>query len=289
MASIAATQKAGGGMMKWAVGGWLFFIAENAVLSENRTLLIDYLGDDAYHAVYGTCSTAAMASILYSYRKLRQNAVSTAAVTAIPPLRLATAAATMSLGLILASQAAPKLQVPVEVATSGTDATTTASRSVETINIKVRCPFDFTDKHQHSSTDTVTGLDRVSRHPGLWAFGLTCAGNAALQTASLPLTVWMLGPAAVAWLGGAHTDSRYRRGLGGTLDPQYASLTSNVPFAAMLSGRQGPDALATWMTEEVKPLNALVATAVACLYVASRGRGAAASSKQIVNAKRRVV
>ena len=29
------------------------------------------------------------------------------------------------------------------------------------------------------------------------------------------------GPAGVAWLGGAHQDSRFRRGLGGTMSPAY--------------------------------------------------------------------
>ena len=29
------------------------------------------------------------------------------------------------------------------------------------------------------------------------------------------------GPALVAWLGGSHTDSRFRRGMGGTLHPEY--------------------------------------------------------------------
>ena len=41
-------------LLKWAAGGWTFFILENAVLSENRTYLIQQLGDDQYHAVYGT-------------------------------------------------------------------------------------------------------------------------------------------------------------------------------------------------------------------------------------------
>ena len=29
------------------------------------------------------------------------------------------------------------------------------------------------------------------------------------------------GPAFVAWLGGSHTDSRFRRGMGGKLHPEY--------------------------------------------------------------------
>lgn len=29
------------------------------------------------------------------------------------------------------------------------------------------------------------------------------------------------GPSMVAWLGGSHTDSRFRRGMGGVLHPEY--------------------------------------------------------------------
>ena len=34
-------------------------------------------------------------------------------------------------------------------------------------------------------------------------------------------TFLLSGPAVVAWLGGSHTDSRFRRGMGGTLHPEY--------------------------------------------------------------------
>jgi len=317
MASSVATaaQKAAAsgssGMMKWAVGGWLFFIAENAVLSENRNYLIDALGgDEIYHAVYGTCSTAAMASIGYGYRQLQRAtagppaaAAQPAAVFLVsnPALRLGLAFATMSLGLVLASQTAPKLQVPVALTSATTaaggakedEATYTANPklqkavSTETTtpapsnakggwNLQVRCPFDFTDNKNHgdNATTAVHGLDRVTRHPGLWAFGLISASQSFLAP-TLPLTVWWLGPAAVALLGGAHSDSRFRRGLGGSWDPDFASQTSNVPFAALLSGRQGNQAFQTWVTQEVKPLNAALAVMCAGVWVASRGRGAA--------------
>eukprot|EP00429_Kryptoperidinium_foliaceum_P035047 CAMPEP_0176166482 /NCGR_PEP_ID=MMETSP0120_2-20121206/85149_1 /TAXON_ID=160619 /ORGANISM="Kryptoperidinium foliaceum, Strain CCMP 1326" /LENGTH=72 /DNA_ID=CAMNT_0017504031 /DNA_START=12 /DNA_END=227 /DNA_ORIENTATION=+ len=58
--------------IRWAAGGWAFFIAENAILSENRTYLIQELGDDRYHLVYGTLSTIATASIGYSFYSIRK-------------------------------------------------------------------------------------------------------------------------------------------------------------------------------------------------------------------------
>ena len=46
-------------------GGWLFFVAENAVLSENRQVFIDRLGDRGYKSCYGLLSTCSLASVAY--------------------------------------------------------------------------------------------------------------------------------------------------------------------------------------------------------------------------------
>jgi uncharacterized membrane protein len=80
----------------------------------------------------------------------------------------------------------------------------------------------------------------------------------------------------VALLGGWHHDSRFRRGIGGRYDPLYESQTSNVPLAALLTGRQGPagEALRELLARDVKPLNAGLGVAVASawVYAATRGR-----------------
>ena len=69
--STLALPETSGSALRWAVGGWSFFIAENLILSENRAHIIEALGDDEketnYHRVYGSLSTAATASILYAY------------------------------------------------------------------------------------------------------------------------------------------------------------------------------------------------------------------------------
>ena len=46
-------------------GGWLFFVAENAVLSENRQVFIDRLGERGYKSCYGLLSTCSLASVAY--------------------------------------------------------------------------------------------------------------------------------------------------------------------------------------------------------------------------------
>jgi hypothetical protein len=49
--------------------------------------------------------------------------------------------------------------------------------------------------------------------------------------------------------------------------------TSNVPFLAMLLGKQGNQAFSQWL-EELKGTNVAVGFLVACGFVASRGRTA---------------
>jgi hypothetical protein len=173
-----------------------------------------------------------------------------------------------TIGLIVASQALPKFQIPIGLQTTAENGNTNSSWKLQ-----VRCPFDFADDKQRNGDETVHGLERMSRHSGLWSLGFIGIGNALLQP-SLPLRLWWMGPAAVAWLGGMHTDSRYRRGMGGTLDPWYDSQTSNVPFVAMLSGKQGSvsQAFSDLAFNEIKPLNALMAAGVSTVWVLSRGR-----------------
>ena len=252
--------------MRWAAGGWIFFIAENVILSENRTLLIEKLGDDGYHAAYGTLSTVAVTSIGYAYLyKIPKNAPPLLWKPGPVPLPSKIAAWTfLSLGLTMASQTLPKLQIPVRYVTAATTEPKEAPAPKKSGQWKVQCPFDFTDAK--SSHDKAVGLDRISRHPGLWSMGFFCMGQGWLLP-SVPQRVWWSMPMLVAWIGGSHTDSRYRRNMGGTLPPEYDAKTSNMPFLAMMQHGGWNELLA-----EFKPLNALVATSIATLWVFRRGR-----------------
>ncbi|KAL9186128.1 hypothetical protein ACHAXT_005366 [Thalassiosira profunda] len=286
MATPAASRALLSAPMKWAVGGWTFFIAENFILSENRTWLISEFGGDAYHAAYGTLSTAAMGSVFYGYfRKVRNTEPLLWSLAAPAPLGARVLGfACLSLGLGMASQIPPKVQIPVHFVSGGENDNKLATSPLASEPVaaaptatqeeggwKVRCPFDFTDNKD--ANGPVHGLERITRHPGLWAFGLLGLGNAFLVP-SLPQRLWLAMPSMVALAGGAHTDSRFRRGMGGTLTEEYDAATSNVPFLAMLTGAQGNvgDALRDF-AEEVKPLNALVAVGVSGLWVLRRGRG----------------
>mmetsp|Transcript_15383 Transcript_15383/g.26267 ORF Transcript_15383/g.26267 Transcript_15383/m.26267 type:complete len:286 (-) Transcript_15383:1017-1874(-) len=272
--------------MRWAAGGWAFFIAENFILSENRTYLIENFGDDAYHYAYGTLSTAAMSSVVYGYFRKVKDAPPLLFKGPVPLGAKVASFMCLSLGLGMASQIPPKIQIPVEFVTNNSadeNNTIATSAAAEAVvgpappteeggggGWKVRCPFDFTDNKDTNSP--VHGLERISRHPGLWSFGLLGLGSAFLVP-SLPQRVWLAMPSMVALIGGAHTDSRFRRGMGGELSEEYDKVTSNVPLLAMLSGAQGNviDVLNDF-SSEIKPLNAAVAVGTAGLWVMSKGR-----------------
>lgn len=143
----------------------------------------------------------------------------------------------------MASQALPSFQLPVAPNEHGT--------------FRVRCPLDFT----HA---TAGGLERISRHAGLWTLAFWGMGNACFQ-AHPARVCWNLGPTAVALLGGSHADSRFRRGIGGTLNDEES--TSNVPFWAML--QQGPSSFVA-LARETKPLNAAIGVSLALAVVARR-------------------
>ena len=290
--------------IRWAAGGWTFFILENYILSENRTYLIQELGDEKYHAAYGTLSTIATVSIGYAYYTIRQtfgpsSTLSTNMVPKYltlwaksPPVpNVIGAWVCLSVGLTMASQSLPKLQIPfalVQQQQAENDALQSSSSqhgpqplqksSADRgggYQFQVRCPFDFTDKKMKTLDGNdggmVTGVERISRHPGLWSLGLVGMSQA-LIVPTLPQRIWWIGPAAVAWIGGSHTDSRFRRNMGGSLSPDYESQTSNIPFWAMICGKQQGDSMSQFLTEELKPLNAGVAIAASSLWILRRVR-----------------
>jgi len=325
MAAAGAAAATTNAAMRWAAGGWSLFIAENLILSENRTWLIQQLGDEGYHGLYGTLSTVAMGSVAYGYRYKVRGAgpFAFAPGTRPSPPALAASFVLQALALGMASQSAPKLQIPVELVNGGSDDShTAASGSIVSASgsivsgsdpapgrlaggggggstppaatresgsrFKIRCPFDFTDSRSQTGvakgtpaqlkadgqTVDLHGLDRVTRHPGLWSFGLLGLGNA-LLVPSIPTRLWLSMPAMVALIGGSHTDSRHRRGMGGQLCEQVDEVTSNIPFLAMLMGRQDGGVVDSFVAlgDELKVLNGALAAAAAALWVARRGRG----------------
>jgi len=84
--------------------------------------------------------------------------------------------------------------------------------------------------------DAVKGMLRITRHPFLWGVAIWALGHLVVngEPASLVLFGSML---ALALFGTASIDAKRRRALGPVYDA-FTGQTSNVPFAAILAGRQ---------------------------------------------------
>lgn len=216
--------------VRWIGLGWCGFLAENIVLSENRTWIISEVGDTAYHATYSALSTAATASIAWGLFRhgrthtdehglYRQGALQAfRKPLGSSPGRIVLSAGLSALGLIGFSQLAPKLQVPVEINSAQQkpeDSKPTSAKEVENKKagfFRPKCPMDF--RPVDMPEDGVYGLRRVTRNPNFWSLGLLGAGVAVASTTA-PQVVAFGFPLVFALVGGAHQDSRFRRGMGG--------------------------------------------------------------------------
>jgi uncharacterized membrane protein len=84
--------------------------------------------------------------------------------------------------------------------------------------------------------DAVNGILRVTRHPFLWGIALLAAGHLAVGPTLRNLV--MFGAIAfVALAGTLSIDGKKRRAIGAKWTA-FAAETSNLPFAAILAGRQ---------------------------------------------------
>lgn len=245
LAAIASSKS-----VQFAAGGWTLFVAENFVLSENRSAIIEAVGETAYRSAYGTFSTLSLASVAYG--RWQHGAGPQMYAQGRPGLALRMLGlGCTTLGLVGFANLAPTMRSPLEYKWPD-------------------CPFDFAGdskaKAARGEDAGPTGLQRVTRHPSFWSLGLFSCGLA-LSTPFAGTAAVALGPAAVALFGGAHMDSRHRRGMGGNLSPERDAVTSLVPFVALLSGAQSWTALC----DELKPTNCAAAALLSALVFALRG------------------
>lgn len=102
--------------------------------------------------------------------------------------------------------------------------------------------------------DAIQGVLRITRHPFLWGMALWSAGHLLVNgdRASIVLFGSLL---ALSLFGTVSIDAKRRRKLGPAWDA-FAARTSNVPFAAILSGRQ------QLRPGEIGPVKPLIALAI---------------------------
>ena len=265
--------------VRWVALGWSGFLAENVVMTHNRTTLISAFGETTYYRVYAGLSTLASSSILYGYVRSRGQGPRMPIVLGASPLGRVAAFSLQALGLIGFSQALPRMQVPFVAGPASAPAAENAARGLQeasraaiatdipagqSLSFQVRCPFDF--RGDSMPPNTIHNVERVTRHPQLWSLAALGAG-AALRAQVVAEAIFFGFPTIFALVGGAHQDYRYRRGSGGALSPEKDAVTSHVPFVALVTGRQSWTAL----FDEIKGLNATTAIAIA-LLLARRAR-----------------
>jgi len=243
-------------------GGWSFFLAENLVLSHNRSWIIESIGDDNYHRLYNTLSTCACTSIAFGYFRFGRNQGPRFwSPTGLAPR--ASAFLLQSLGLAGFSQMLPRLQVPIITEGTSFEGSSRGASSRQDSSLRVRCPMDFTPSDVPQ--DGIYGVKRVTRHPSFWSLGFLGLGSA-LATPFATEALMFSMPTIFALVGGAHQDYRYRRNLGGELSPEVDAVTSNVPFVALSTGKQSWVALG----EELKWTNVALALFTSALLALRR-------------------
>lgn len=131
----------------------------------------------------------------------------------------------------------------------------------------VNQPFSSQDRSLASGSEGPKGLERVTRHVMFWSIGF-CGLGSALVTPFASEIVFYAMPAVFAAVGGMHQDSRFRRGIGGTLSRELDEATSCLPFVALITGKQSWEAVGN----ELKELNALIGVLAALALAVRRVR-----------------
>lgn len=104
------------------------------------------------------------------------------------------------------------------------------------IGLSTRNPTSVRQESALERPDAVRGVLRITRHPFLWGVALWALGHLVMNgdRASLILFGSLL---ILAVSGTASIDAKRKRALGPAWDA-FAAQTSNVPFAAIVAGRQ---------------------------------------------------
>lgn len=84
--------------------------------------------------------------------------------------------------------------------------------------------------------DAIKGMLRITRHPFLWGVAIWAAGHI-LVTGDTAGLIFFGGLLLLALFGTASIDAKRKRMLGESWDA-FAARTSNLPFAAIIAGRQ---------------------------------------------------
>ncbi|MBC7168547.1 NnrU family protein [Phenylobacterium sp.] len=171
-----------------------------------RDALVARLGEGAYMGLFSLASVAALAWLGFAYAGARDDAWNLAYWGVTPAGR----------HLQLSLQVIAFLFIVLGLATPN--------------------PTSVKQEGVLDRDDAVKGILRVTRHPFLWGVAIWAAGHLIVNgdRASLILFGSLL---VLAVFGTASIDAKRRRALGDRWSG-FAARTSNIPFAAVLTGRQ---------------------------------------------------
>ena len=101
--------------------------------------------------------------------------------------------------------------------------------------LATRNPTAVGQERRAREDDPAPGILRVTRHPVMWGFGLWGLGHLSANGDAAGMIFF--GLLTVLALGGTLLIDRRKRLALGTDWPRFAEVTSNLPFAALLTGR----------------------------------------------------
>lgn len=188
-----------------------FFVAIHLLVSGTRVrdALTGRIGQGPYMGLFSLASVAGLGWLIFAYGAARQAQANDVLWTVTPVTRWVQ---------IVIQLAAMLLIVP----------------GLTTPN-----PTSVMQEATLKKVDVVKGMLRITRHPFLWGVALWAVGHLLVHgdMAGIVLFAAML---ALALFGTVSIDAKRRRALGKSWDA-FAAQTSNVPFAAIATGRQRLD------------------------------------------------
>lgn len=194
--------------MTYLLAAAAFFLSIHLLVSGTRLrdALVDRIGQGPYMGLFSAASAAGLIWLGFAFAAARGDAWNTAYWDLTPATRY------LQLGLQLIAML---LIVP----------------GLATPN-----PTSVRQEGVLSRPDAIKGMLRITRHPFLWGVAIWAVGHLAVngERGSIVLFGAML---LLALAGTASIDAKRRRALGPAWDA-FAAETSNLPFGAILSGRQ---------------------------------------------------
>eukprot|EP00929_Paragymnodinium_shiwhaense_P110319 TRINITY_DN77224_c0_g1_i1.p1 TRINITY_DN77224_c0_g1~~TRINITY_DN77224_c0_g1_i1.p1 ORF type:complete len:264 (+),score=37.89 TRINITY_DN77224_c0_g1_i1:80-871(+) len=235
---------------RWVMAGWGIFTVENLVFSEYKEEMRrawgGHGGPKAYQNFYSLCSTAAMGSTVAAYWTFARS--SSAVATRTMPKHLG-ALGFRAAGLIMIGQLMPTFDLNAILTTLGMS-------QLQVDKVPYFCPQNVDVNKEKGD---VYGIARLTRRPELLGIVALGIGGALRAVTAAEVAFFGLGPLLSMAILAVHSDRVQRRN--GQLSAAREEQTSNVPFLAMLDGRQA------WsvMCSELDETNIRVAVAMACV------------------------